>query len=175
MRGLVHIYTGDGKGKTTAAIGLGVRACGCGMRVVMVQFLKGIQTGEMDSLKALGPNFALHRGTQLKKFTWQMNEIEKAQTAAQQNNIFEYAVDCAMRGACDLLILDEVLGAVSSGMLKKGSLLEFIRSKPEDLELVLTGRGADGELIELADYVSEIKAVKHPADKGIKGRKGIEY
>lgn len=175
MKGLIHIYTGDGKGKTTAAIGLGVRACGCGMKVVMVQFLKGIQTGEMVALKALEPNFVLYRDTRLKKFTWQMNEIEKAQTAVQQKSIFEYALDSAMSGACDLLILDEVLGAVSSGMLEKASLLELIKNKPEDLELVLTGRGASDELVELADYVSEIQAVKHPTDKGIKGREGIEY
>lgn len=175
VKGLIHIYTGNGKGKTTAAIGLGVRACGSGMRVLMVQFLKSMPTGEMAALKALEPNFILHRGTKQKKFTWQMNESERLQTAAQQKAIFEFAVNNAISGACDLLILDEVLGAISTGMLEKGSLLELIKNKPVDLELVLTGRGASDELIELADYVSEIKAVKHPACKGIKGREGIEY
>ncbi len=175
VKGLIHIYTGDGKGKTTAAVGLGVRACGRGMRVLMVQFLKSMPTGEMAALKALEPNFILFRGTELKKFTWQMDEIEKLETAGEQESIFEYAVNNAIGGACDLLILDEVLGAVSEGMLGKGSLLEFMKNKPEALELVLTGRGAADELIELADYVSEIYAVKHPADKGINGREGIEY
>lgn len=175
MRGFIHIYTGDGKGKTTAAIGLGVRACGRGMKVLAVQFLKGAPTGEMYSLKALEPNFILHRGTQTKKFTWEMNEEEKAMTAAEQQSIFEFAVEAANKGECDLLILDEALGAISSGMLDKDSLIEFVRCKPERLELVLTGRGAPGELIGLADYVSEIKAVKHPAEKGINGRKGIEF
>jgi cob(I)alamin adenosyltransferase len=175
MKGLIHIYTGDGKGKTTAAVGLGVRACGCGMKVLMVQFLKGMQTGEMNALKSLEPNFVLYRGTELKKFTWQMNESERIQTAAQQKSIFEYAVSSAVSDAWDLLILDEVLGAVGTGMLEKDSLLEFMKNKPNRLELVLTGRGAADELIGLADYVSEIRPVKHPADKGIKGRKGIEY
>ncbi|MEN6314666.1 MAG: cob(I)yrinic acid a,c-diamide adenosyltransferase [Clostridiaceae bacterium] len=175
MKGLVHIYTGDGKGKTTAALGLGVRACGRGMRVLMVQFLKGTPTGEMFSLKALEPIFKLYRGTELKKFTWEMNEEEKIQTAAEQHAIFEYAVDAANGGECDLLILDEALGAISSGMLDQKALFEFIKYKPKKLELILTGRGATPELIELADYVSEIRAVKHPANKGIGGRKGIEF
>ncbi len=175
MKGLVHIYTGDGKGKTTAAIGLGVRACGRGLKVLMVQFLKGMPTGEMLSLKALEPGFILYRGTQTTKFTWEMNEEEKAQAAAEQQYIFEFAQNAAIKGECDLLILDEALGAVSSGMLDIKELLEFVKRKPDELEMVLTGRGAPQELIELADYVSEIRALRHPADKGINGRKGIEF
>jgi cob(I)alamin adenosyltransferase len=166
MKGLTHIYTGDGKGKTTAAVGLGVRACGHGMKVLMVQFLKSIPTGEMNSLKLLEPGFVLHRGTSSRKFTWQMSEAEKAQTAAEQQSIFEYAVKAARNGECDLLILDEVLGAVSAGMIDKEQLVNFIKNKPDRLELVLTGRGAGNELVGLADYVSEIRAVKHPAEKG---------
>lgn len=175
MKGLVHIYTGDGKGKTTAALGLGIRACGRGLKVLMVQFLKGTPTGEMYSLKALEPGFMLHRGTATKKFTWEMNVEEKAQTEAEQQSIFKYAVDAVAGSGWDLLILDEVLGAISSGMLDKAAVVEFIKGKPENLELVLTGRGATPELIELADYVSEIKALKHPANNGISGRKGIEF
>lgn len=175
MKGLVHIYTGDGKGKTTAALGLGVRACGRSMKVIMVQFLKGMPTGEMYSLKALEPNFTLYRGTDTKKFIYEMDEKERTQTVAEQHAIFEYAADAANSGKCDLLILDEALGAISSGMLDKETVIEFIKNKPEKLELVLTGRGATPELIGLADYVSEIKAVKHPAEKGISGRKGIEF
>ncbi len=175
MKGLTHIYTGDGKGKTTAAIGLGVRACGRGLKVLMVQFLKGTPTGEMFSLKALEPGFVLYRGTQTTKFTWEMNEEEKVQAAAEQQRIFEFAQNAAIKGKCDLLILDEVLGAVSSGMLEEDCLLEFVKNKPNGLELVLTGRGAMPELVGQADYVSEIHAVRHPADKGINGRKGIEF
>ena len=174
MKGLVHIYTGDGKGKTTAALGLGVRACGRGLKVLMVQFLKGAPTGEIYSTKKLEPGFVLQRGTETRKFTWEMNEAEKAKTAAEQCLIFENAVRAAEGGECDLLILDEALGAISSGMLNKCAVIEFIKGKPENLELVLTGRGATSDLIELADYVSEIKAVKHPAEKGVNGRVGIE-
>jgi len=175
VKDLVHIYTGDGKGKTTAAIGLGVRACGRGLRVLMVQFLKGTPTGETLSLKALEPGFVLYRGTSTTKFTWEMNDEEKAQAAAEQQSIFEFARNAVVKGECDLLILDEVLGAVSSGMIDKESLLKFVKDKPNGLEMVLTGRGAPQELIELADYVSQIHAVKHPAEKGIGGRKGIEF
>lgn len=175
MKGLIHIYTGNGKGKTTASVGLGVRACGRGLKVLMVQFLKGAPTGELFSLKALEPGFELYRGTETKKFTWQMNEVERAQTAAEQRSILEYAVNSASKGGIDLLILDEVLGAISTGMLSKDAVLEFVRNKPRDLELVLTGRGASPELVELADYVSEIEAVKHPSEKGVNGRKGIEF
>lgn len=175
MKGLVHVYTGDGKGKTTAALGLGLRACGRGLKVLMVQFLKGIPTGEAYSLKALEPEFVLHRGTETKKFTWEMDSEEKEQAAAEQRRIFEYAKGAASMGECDILILDEALGAISSGMLDKSVVTEFIKGKPDRLELVLTGRDAALEIVELADYVSEIKAVKHPAGKGINGRKGIEF
>ena len=175
MKGLIHIYTGDGKGKTTAAIGLGVRACGRGMKVMMAQFLKSAPTGEVYSLKSLEPDFVLCRGTGSKKFTWQMDESEKVQAAAEQQAIFNYAVNAAQNGECDLLILDEVLGAITTGMIEKEQLVSFIRNKPDKLELVLTGRNADPELIGLADYVSEIMAVKHPAEKGIHARKGIEF
>lgn len=175
MKGLVHIYTGDGKGKTTAALGLGLRARGRGLKVLMVQFLKGAPTGEMYCLKTLEPGFVLHRGKETKKFTWEMNAEEKIQTAAEQCGIFEYAANEAARGEWDLLILDEALGAISSGMLDKDAVMQFIKGKPENLELVLTGRGAAPELIALADYVSEIRAVKHPAEKGINARKGIEF
>jgi cob(I)alamin adenosyltransferase len=175
MKGLIHVYTGDGKGKTTAAIGLGVRASGRGLKVLMVQFLKGTPTGELFSLKLLEPGFELYRGKELKKFTWEMSQEEKVQTAAEQQELFQYAKTAALRGGTDLLILDEALGAITTGMLSKADVLEFVQNKPESLELVLTGRNAPAELTELADYVSEIRAVKHPAEKGIMGRKGIEF
>ncbi len=174
MKGLIHIYTGDGKGKTTAAIGLGVRACGRGLKVLMVQFLKGSPTGEMVSLKALEPGFILYRGTETKKFTWEMNAEEKLEAAAQQHSILEFAVKSAAGGGYDLIILDEVLGAIHSGMLEENAVIDFMKQKPDNLELVLTGRGAGPELVALADYVSEIRAVRHPSEKGIPARKGIE-
>lgn len=175
MKGLVHIYTGDGKGKTTAAIGLGVRACGRGLKVLMVQFLKCMPTGEEIGLKRLEPGFMLYRGTSNKKFVPQMSEDEKIKTAEEQLGIFNYAREAAASGNYDLIILDEAFGAIAAGMLDAESLVQFVKAKPEKLELVLTGRGAPKELIDLADYVSEIHALRHPADKGFNGRRGIEF
>ena len=174
MKGLVHIYTGDGKGKTTAAIGLGIRACGRGFKVLMVQFLKGAETGEMHTLKKLEPDFVLYRGTEIKKFTWNMNAEELRLTRKEQEEIFDHALAAAQNGSCDILIMDELIGAVATGMIQIKAVADFIRNKPDKLELVLTGRDAPAELVELADYVSDIKTVKHPMDKGIPARKGIE-
>ena len=174
MKGLVHIYTGNGKGKTTAAVGLGVRAFGRGFKVLLVQFLKGSETGELISLKRFEPGFMLHRGTEVKKFTWDMNEEERQRTKEDQRKLLSFAVKEAGTGSWNLLILDEILGAISSGMVDLKDVAEFVKSKPEAMELVLTGRNAPAELIELADYVSEINPVKHPMNKGIRARKGIE-
>lgn len=174
MKGLVHIYTGKGKGKTTAAIGLGIRAYGRGFKVLMVQFLKGAETGEMYTLKKLEPGFLLYRGTEIRKFTWNMTEEELKQTRKNQQDILNYAMDAAMCGGWDMVILDEILGTISSGMIDLGEVVRFLKDKPDSFELVLTGRNAPAELIELADYVSEIEAVKHPMEKGIPARKGIE-
>lgn len=174
MKGLVHIYTGDGKGKTTAAIGLGVRAYGRGLKVLMVQFLKGMETGEMFTLKLLEPGFVLHRSREVLKFTWDMTDEELSRTRQIQKEILDYAVDATYCGGWDMVILDEVMGALSSGVLDLKDVLDFVKDKPDRLEIVMTGRNAPAELIELADYVSEIKCVKHPIDNGIPARKGIE-
>jgi cob(I)alamin adenosyltransferase len=174
MKGLVHIYTGNGKGKTTAAIGLGIRACGRGLRVLMVQFLKGSETGEIHTLKKLEPGFVLYRGTETRKFTWEMNDEELRLTRKEQEEIFDHALAAAQSGSCDILIMDELMGAIATGMIRIKAVADFIKNKPAGLELVLTGRDAPDELVELADYVSDIKAVKHPMDKGIAARKGIE-
>ena len=174
MKGLVHIYTGDGKGKTTASIGLGIRACGRGFKVLMVQFLKGAKTGEMDTLRKLAPDFMMHRGKGIKKFIWQMTEEEVEEFKKGQQGVFNYAVEAADSGKWDLLILDEILGAVSSNIIDLKVVVNLVKSKPDKLEIVLTGRNAPQELIDLADYVSEIQAVKHPMDKGVPARKGIE-
>jgi cob(I)alamin adenosyltransferase len=174
MQGLVHIYTGNGKGKTTAALGLGIRACGRGFKVLMVQFLKGAETGEMHILKKLEPDFILRRGTEVRKFTWNMNEEELKKAGAIQRELFDFAVRSAQSGGYNLLILDEIMAAMSAGFVPVQDVANFIRNKPEGLEIVLTGRNAPEELIAAADYVSEIRAVKHPMEKGIGARKGIE-
>lgn len=175
MSGLVHIYTGNGKGKTTAAVGLGVRAYGCGLRVLMVQFLKGSETGEMKTIEKLAPCFMLHREKSVKGFFWDMDEQQKLELKKSMQSTFEYAANAANSGEWDLLILDEIMGTISNGLIDIRDVAELIKNKPEKLEIVLTGRNAPAELVELADYVSEINAVKHPMDKGVPARKGIEF
>ncbi|MFA6308983.1 MAG: cob(I)yrinic acid a,c-diamide adenosyltransferase [Clostridia bacterium] len=174
MKGLVHIYTGDGKGKTTAALGLGMRAYGRGLKVLLIQFLKGAFTGEIETIKKLEPGFMIHRGEEIKKFTCDMNEKELEEAKRVQLRILNFAKDEILKGNRDVIILDEIMAAISMGMVDLKDVEELIKSKPERLEILMTGRDAPKELIELSDYVSEINAIKHPMDKGTKGRIGIE-
>ncbi|MBW7573088.1 cob(I)yrinic acid a,c-diamide adenosyltransferase [Caproiciproducens sp. AGMB10547] len=174
MNGLTHIYCGDGKGKTTAAVGLGVRACGCGKRVLMVQFLKGSGSGELTALKQL-ENFSVMPTVSTVKFTFQMNKKELEETAVLCGNLFCKAAAAAKSGECDLLILDEIFATIRCGLLDNGMLTDFIKNKPQNLELVLTGRDPKPEVLELADYISEIRKVKHPFDRNIPARRGIEF
>ncbi|WP_444643376.1 cob(I)yrinic acid a,c-diamide adenosyltransferase [Caproiciproducens sp. R1] len=174
MNGLTHVYCGDGKGKTTAAVGLGVRACGSGKRVLMAQFLKGNGSGELAVLKQL-ENFSVLPTVPTVKFTFQMTKKELEAAAVLCGNLFCKAVAAAKADECDLLILDEVFAAVNCGLLDGAMLTDFIKNKPQKLELVLTGRGPKPEVLELADYVSEIRKEKHPYDRNIPARKGIEF
>lgn len=173
--GLVHIYTGDGKGKTTAAVGLGIRACGRGMKVLMVQFLKSSDTGELNTIKKLEPDFILKRGFNCKKFVWNMTTDELEEAAKEAKVIFENVKSVVLTDEFDLIILDELLGLLTIGFVNEADIIEMINNKSKEVELVITGRGAPEALIQSADYVSEIKAIKHPYHKGIPSRKGIEF
>lgn len=173
MFGLIHIYCGDGKGKTTAAIGLAVRCAGRGNKVLLVQFLKSRDSGELYSLAKL-PDIEVMRGKESKKFTFQMNEEEKHALLIEHNKMFEQVLAKIKNGSYSLLILDEVIGALNAKVFEMPKLIEFLRHKPENLEVVLTGRNPTPELVEIADYVSEMRKVKHPMDKGIMAREGIE-
>lgn len=173
MFGLIHIYCGDGKGKTTAAVGLAVRCAGRGNKVLLVQFLKSRDSGELYSLAKL-PDIEIMRGKESKKFTFQMNEEEKHALLIEHNKMFEQVVAKIKNGGYSLLILDEVIGALNAKVFEMPKLIEFLRHKPENLEVVLTGRNPAPELVEIADYVSEMRKVKHPMDKGIMAREGIE-
>lgn len=172
--GFIHIYCGNGKGKTTAALGLCLRAAGHGKRVLLVQFLKGENSGELESLKAL-KTVTVFQNPETVKFSFQMNASEKEEAAAFCKKQLEDAIALAENGECDLLILDEIFGALSCGFLPKGRLLSFLQNKPAALEAVLTGRNPDRDFLSLADYISEIYAVRHPFEKGIPARKGIEW
>lgn len=173
MKGLIHIYCGDGKGKTTCATGLSIRMAGHGKKVLFVQFLKGQPSGEIAVLQSL-PGVTVARGKPLTKFTFAMTPEEKQLCLENQNQLFLEAVQAAEAGECDLLVLDEVMGALSTGTLDWEPVLEFVKHKPQELELVMTGRNPPKELVELADYVSEIQKVKHPFDQGIHARDGVE-
>jgi cob(I)alamin adenosyltransferase len=169
-KGLIHVYTGDGKGKTTAAVGLAVRASGAGKKVAFAQLMKGMPTSEIKQLKALGVT-VIKAGT-ITKFVPYMTDEERAQCAAEQTAGFETALGMATE--LDVLMFDEMISAVTTGMIPEASLLDFLRNKPARLEVVLTGRDVPAPIAELADYLSDIRAVKHPYDKGIQARKGIE-
>ncbi|HNZ63493.1 MAG TPA: cob(I)yrinic acid a,c-diamide adenosyltransferase [Bacillota bacterium] len=170
--GLIHIYCGDGKGKTTAVTGLAVRARGSGLNVLMTQFLKSGTSGELKPLRDLGVEVISGKYSQ--KFVFMMNEEEKAETKAQCEKRFR-EVTAKSREGVDLLILDEVMAAITTGMLAEQDVIDFLKTKPEHLEVALTGRGPSQALIDLADYVSEVVMRKHPYEtSGLLGRKGIE-
>lgn len=171
--GLIHIYTGDGKGKTTAAMGLILRASGRGLKVILGQFLKGRETGELQTLGLL-PGVQVFRGKPLTKFSFQMSEAEKAEVLQSHNAFLSDLIRRCRDELPDLLVLDEVIGACGTKLLDEELLLDFLRHKPAHLEVVLTGRNPSQPLLDLADYVSEICKRKHPFDRGIPAREGIE-
>lgn len=172
-KGLIHIYTGDGKGKTTTSLGLLLRAHGRGFRVVFAQFLKSADTGEMESLKNL-PRVTVLRGDLPGGFTWQMGEDDLIKVKKEHDAMLRHAFHLTGDGENTLLILDEAVGSYDKNLLSRELLLTLLKEKPEALEVVLTGRNAAPELLALSDYVSEIKKIKHPFDQGIPARDGIE-
>ncbi|AIY82269.1 corrinoid adenosyltransferase BtuR/CobO/CobP family protein [Clostridium baratii str. Sullivan] len=172
--GLIHIYCGDGKGKTTAAMGLGMRAAGRNKKVLLTQFLKSNKTGELNSIEKLSEFFHVVKGVPAKKFVWNMNEEEKLEVKKEHTNRFREVTKKAIEEEYDLLILDEIIATINRDFVMLSEVIDFLKNKPTGLEVVMTGRNPKEELIELADYVSEIKEVKHPYNKGIKSRVGIE-
>lgn len=168
-KGLVHLYWGDGKGKTTAAMGLALRALAAGSRVVIVQFLKGAQSGEIELLSRLGAK--IYRGKPGHKFVFQMNEEEKEETRRQQQELLL----AALQEPADMLILDEACAACQLHMVSEALLQKTVMEKPETQELVLTGRSPAPWMKECADYITEMHNERHPFDRGIKARKGVEF
>ncbi len=172
-QGLIHIYCGNGKGKTTACLGLTIRCAGHGNKVLFVQFLKSRPTGELKSLELL-PNIEVFRGKETKKFTFQMTLEEKQEVLREHEQLFTRIKTKLTQENVQLLVLDEIIGACNTGVFDENQLLDFLKTKPQRLEVVLSGRDPSPELLELADYVSEICKRKHPFDKGIPARSGIE-
>ncbi len=166
------VFTGNGKGKTTSAIGMSMRAAGHGMQVFFLQFIKGSwKYGEMESFKQFEDtiNFqVIGRG-----FTWKSDDMEKDRETARI--AWEKAKEAMFSGTYKMVVLDEFTYLLHYDMIDKDEALETLRKKPEDLHLVITGRHASPELIEMADLVSEITPVKHPLKAGIKAQRGVEF
>jgi cob(I)alamin adenosyltransferase len=172
MAGLVHVFTGDGKGKTSAALGIALRAAGHGLRTHITFFMKGdYPYGEQKTL-ALLPNVSVARFGSL-EFVDPANvkpeEKEQARLALQD------AGKAVQSGRFDLVILDEVNVAAAWNLIDVKDVMRLIKEKPENVELILTGRYADKDVIAIADLVTEMKEIKHPYKRGIPSRKGIDY
>ncbi|MBA2448115.1 MAG: cob(I)yrinic acid a,c-diamide adenosyltransferase [Chloroflexi bacterium] len=176
-QGLVIVYTGNGKGKTTAALGLILRAAGNGLRVFVLQFIKGQwKTGESQTLKLLAPNVEhvrMGRGFTIERLRDPRIPMEEHETAAAA--AFAHAAEVVRSGAYDMVVLDELLGSIKADLVQLDDVLQLIRDKPPRLHLVLTGRGAPQPLIDAADLVTEMTPVKHPYEQGIKAQRGIEF
>ena len=173
-RGLIIVNTGPGKGKTTAAMGTALRAVGNGMKVLMLQFLKGSwHYGELDAVQAFGDRFVM------KQMGRGFVKVGGAETDPEDVRMVEDAwseAEQAIRsGLWDLIVLDEINYAISYGMLNPEKVAQVLREKPEMVHVILTGRNAHPTIVELADTVTEMRQVKHAYEKGVMAQRGIEY
>lgn len=171
MVGMVQVYTGDGKGKTTAALGLALRAAGHGLRVYIGQFMKGVRYGELAALANV-PNI------QIKQFgrpQWVDPQGVTDEDIAMAQQALKDGTDALQSGGYDIVILDEINVAAAWGLLAVEQVVELIRSRPSNVELVLTGRCAPSQVLESADLITEMREIKHPYHKGVISRQGIEF
>ena len=173
-QGLIHIYCGDGKGKTSAATGLAVRAAGCGRKVLFVRFLKNEESGELKILDEVPEISVVHLERSYGYFNT-LSEREKEEVRHMYGKVWSSIPEMTAGGTYDILVMDEFMAAYRYGLIPQEEARAFLQEKPESLEVVLTGRDPDEKLVELADYVSEIRKIKHPFDRGIRARRGIEY
>lgn len=175
MKGLIQVYTGDGKGKTTAAFGQAVRAAGRGFRVGILQFFKARKTGELTTL-AGNELIQISRATTNTKFTWEMNQEELDALDKEIQDGFETLRQMVLSGTYDLVIADEFNHVLNREHISREAMETFLSEKPDNVELILTGRNAPEWLIEKADLVTEMRYIKHPmVDAGMNARRGIEY
>ena len=175
QKGLVIVYTGGGKGKTSAALGLVLRAVGYNHKVCMVQFVKGSwHYGELDSAKRLAPEFEMI--TAGKGFVGILDDKSpREEHVKAANDTLMISREKIASGKFDVVILDEINYAVQLELLKLDDVIDLIKSKPSELDLVLTGNHAAKEVIDIADLVTEMKEIKHPFKSGIKAKKGIDF
>ena len=172
--GLVHIYCGDGKGKTTAALGLAVRAAGRGKRILIARFLKTDDSGEVPVLGGI-PGIRLIPCKRSFGFFSRMTETEKKEAGEYYNRLFHKAWREGVEEKFDMILLDEIMAACRYGLVPEAELLKCLREKPDRREVVMTGRDPSEALLNAADYVSEVCKRKHPYDRGVTAREGIEY
>lgn len=171
---MLQIYCGEGKGKTTAALGLAMRAVGSGMRICFVQFLKGGHTSELDILSRI-PEITVRRCDRDYGFSFRLMDAEKMQLIECHDALLAEAGEIMRSGKADMIVLDEFFAAWNLDLFDRALAERLVAECPETIELVLTGRDPDARFLAAADYVSEIHAMKHPYEKGIAARKGIEY
>ncbi len=170
-KGYIHVYTGHGKGKTTTAIGLGIRAAGAGLNVHMVQFMKGRQYSEIDTIEKIS-NFSISqhgRDEFVNKDKPEKIDIDLAQEG------FSYSKEIISKKKFDMVILDEINVAIDYNLIDINNVIKLLEKKPNNIEIILTGRYAHPEIIIMADYVTEMLEIKHPYQQGIKARKGIDF
>jgi len=172
--GMVHVYTGDGKGKTTAALGLALRALGWGLKVTMVQFIKGYpKIGEIRFANSYSDSFQVHQ------FALDLErEIDESKVLARRREAEEamrFAEELVGSGESDVVILDELSVAVHYGLIDLDRVLKLVREKPRHVELVITGQNAPEELIAAADYATEMRLIRHPYQNGTQARRGVDY
>ncbi|MGM0113527.1 cob(I)yrinic acid a,c-diamide adenosyltransferase [Enterococcus sp. DIV0187] len=171
--GLIHIYCGNGKGKTTSGMGLCARAAGNGFRVLIYQFMKDNTTSERNVLN-LSENITIVDGLDREKFSIALSDKERQERFDFYYSQFEKVTQQAEENF-DVLFLDEILYTIQAGLLDEQPVLDYLKNKPENLEVILSGSMPSDEMIAIADYVSEIKKIKHPYDLGQQARKGIEF
>ena len=170
---MLQIYCGNGKGKTTAAVGAAVRAAGAGMRTAFFQFLKNGSSSEISSMESIG--IRTSACPECCKFSWEMNESELGAVRDRHNSLLAEAARFIAEEHAGMIVLDEFLDAYKAGLFDTAAAERFVLSGCKDCEIILTGREALSPFAESADYISEISAVKHPYENGTPARKGIEY
>ena len=171
MQGYIHVYTGNGKGKTTAALGLALRAAGAGKMVFIAQFVKGMHYAELDALKRFEPEITVK---QFGRDCFIRHEPQEEDFALAKQGLAEVA-EKIRSGMYDVVILDEACTALYYKLFLMSDLLDIIISRPESMEIVITGRYAPPELIEVAELVTEMREVKHYYQQGLEAREGIEF
>ena len=171
---LMHLYCGNGKGKTTAAVGLCIRAAGTGKRVLFSQFMKGQETGEVGILESV-PNITVVRSKKEFPFYQNMTEEEKICLTNIHNEIIENIIESIDKKLLDIVVLDELTYPYNWKLINRDLVNNFISNYKGKVEIIITGRNPDKFMVDLADYITEMKCVRHPFDKGVVAREGIEY